>query len=32
MCATPEEVNQFSNKKKRGQGKLGDKDLKICRR
>jgi len=32
MCASREEIDQFTNKKKRGGPKLGDKDLKIGRR
>ena len=32
MCQTKDEIDQFPNKKKRGCGKLGDRDLKVCRR
>ena len=32
MCATPEEINQFPNKRgKKGHGKLGERDWRICR-
>ncbi len=32
MCATKDEVNQFPNLPPDGKGKLGDRDLKVCRR
>ena len=32
MCATYDEIMQFSNKKKKDAGKLGDRDLKVCRK
>ena len=32
MCATVDEINQYSNKKVKGSGNLGERDLLICRR
>ncbi|TRY68869.1 hypothetical protein TCAL_05075 [Tigriopus californicus] len=32
MCATKAEIQQFPNKKDKQSGKLGNRDLKICRR
>lgn len=32
MCATYDELMAFPNKRKKGGGKMGDRDLKVCRR
>lgn len=32
MCATPEEVQQFSNKRKKGSNKMGERNMKVCQR